>query len=651
MRPIHRFLFPALIICLIFGTVPTVFADEPVDIAFIDEDVAKAPLIECGDSIANGKLLLPVTLVDYYKIDLLSGQRLKVDVDAQAIGSQLDYVLQLFDNSGKTLTDGDDNLGDEAAPFDPSLEYTATDTDVRPYIVAVSINILNPEEPPIVPDSYQITFECTEQGPVIQLEPGDLLASTGPSDGSLISIDRDTGIIDFRGTLGNYGQVVDIEYRDDGVLFGAAVDEVGTIITVDPDSGEETKIGTLESGYINALEFGGDDPVSLYGIYQISEDVDSQLGTINQATGAFTFVGPSGAIDGYNKVDALAYDSLTGTMYGVGTGSNSDGIELMTIDLATGVATEVGATGADSQILALEFGPDGKLYGVTAPFKPEGQDTFITALVTIDTVYGTATEVVEVGGTAAAASTLAVTSTSSMVSGLAFKPGWSTTITSLDDNPFVGRLIDKFKFEGIQGESVKIIVDLLEKETKDELSPEGAEASPEVIETTSKWSKWSKKNFLVEGEFKGRVFLTLRDAMSDVHLRERERGPLSLTIEAVLPAKGLYYLILMQPVPRSLRVDYSLTMTSTADAFTTLEATRLIERRKWYGGAKNNVTADSTEQPGGASTLQSTSLTSTSESTPITPAADDGSDEVGDDTPPDEEYSDDPMEDPSPMKE
>jgi hypothetical protein len=65
-------------------------------------------------------------------IDLLSGQRLKVDVDAQAIGSQLDYVLQLFDNSGKTLTDGDDNLGDEAAPFDPSLEYTATAPTLLP---------------------------------------------------------------------------------------------------------------------------------------------------------------------------------------------------------------------------------------------------------------------------------------------------------------------------------------------------------------------------------------------------------------------------------------------------------------------------------------------------------------------------------------
>jgi hypothetical protein len=65
MRPIHKFLLPALIICLIFGTVPTAFADELVDISFIDENVAKAPLVECGDPIADGKLILPATLVDY----------------------------------------------------------------------------------------------------------------------------------------------------------------------------------------------------------------------------------------------------------------------------------------------------------------------------------------------------------------------------------------------------------------------------------------------------------------------------------------------------------------------------------------------------------------------------------------------------------
>jgi len=233
------------------------------------------------------------------------------------------------------------------------------------------------------------------------------------------------------------------------------------------------------------------------------------------------------------------------------------------------VATKVGSTSSQIAILALEFGPDGKLYGVTAPSKSNKKGT----LVTIDTLSGTATEVVEVGGTAAEAAALAVASTSYMVSGLTFKPGWepqpaSTIITSLDDNPYVGRFIDKFKFDGVQGEFVTITVENLNQET-----------SPVVIETTSKW-RWSTRNFRVEGEFKGRAFFVLRDRISDVDFRLIEKGTMPLTIKAELPATGLYYLILMQPVFRSLRVDYSLTMTSSLDAFKTLEATRLIEPRE-----------------------------------------------------------------------
>jgi hypothetical protein len=301
-------------------------------------------------------------------------------------------------------------------------------------------------------------------------------------------------------------------------------------------------------------------------------------------------------------------------MYGVRPGSA--GIELMTIDLATGEATKVGLTGVTSQIFALEFGPDGSLYGATN----EG------TLVTINTITGEASEAFIIGEAAPETATQAFSTSSAKVSGLAFVPGWDTplkskTITSLDDSPFVGRLIDKFKFIGTANEIITIRVTRLTNESEDGLQTEDAGETEAKIKT--RWHWWRKKKLLEEGDFKGRGFMTLRDAMDDVHLRVRVKGqfPLEL-IEVQLPATGLYKIILMQPVPRSLRVDYSLTMTSSADAVTTLKATRLIERRKWYSGAKNNVTADSTEQPGAASTLQSTSLTSTGESTPITPAAD-----------------------------
>jgi hypothetical protein len=568
------------------------------------EDPTSATSVLCGDPTKEYKLEAPTVAVDYYSIYLDSGQLLKVDVDAETlepIGSSFDYVLMLFDFEGNPLAEGDDEQG-----TDPVLQFNALEDGT--YIVAVSTYNAS------VPDPYKITFECTNQGPVSTLEIGDLLASTaspGLIEGSLLSIDQETESSEFRFPLGKFGPVADIEFRDDGVLFGATGGESGSIITIDVNSGVETLVGTLQSGAVVALEFGG-DPVSLYGIYLVADDEPSQLGTINQENGEFTVVAPTGYTK-YGRVDGLAFDSRTGTMYGVGPGLK--GIELMTIDLATGVATEVGPTGVTSQIFALEFGPDGSLYGAT----DEG------TLVTINTATGEASEAFIIGEAATETATQAFSTSSAKVSGLAFVPGWesppkSTTITSLDNNPFMGRLIDKFKFEGVKGEWVTITVKNLNQETEDALPSEDEQTTPKMIK--SKW-KWRKNNLLAAHHLRGRAFLSLRDAMSDLDFRVREKGQMTLTIgEVELPATGLYYIILMQPVPRSLRVDYSLTMTSSADAVTTLKATRLIERRKWYSGAKNNVTADSTEQPGAASTLQSTSLTSTGESTPITPAAD-----------------------------
>ena len=628
MKAIHKLLLPILLFCLILGTVPTAFAqeavsfaDETVNIDFID-NTGEARIVECGEHIADAELTWstnPPEVADYYRVILDLGQSLVVDVDTKSNEDErFDYILQLFDINGNSLADSDD----EAAPgetdgLDPYLKYTATKYGT--YIVAVSTWYAAETS-----SSYEITFECTAGEPVSEVEPGELLASTGRPDGLLISIDRETGITDFRAPLGGIGEVVDIEFRDDGVLFGAAVDEInkdgiiittGIIITIDPNTGAETQVGTLQSGYVTALEFGANPVDSLYGIYQAPDQAVSQLGTINQANGEFTVVGKTD----YKTVHGLAYDSRTGTMYGVGSGS--DGVELITIDLATGLATGVGPTGSDIQILAIDFGPDGKLYGVTAPFKADN-GTLVTNLVTIDTSDGTATKaaVLDVGS-------------SIKVNGMTFKPGWlpqsdNKIITSLDDNPFVGRVIDKFKFEGDLGELVTIVLDILNKESEGELSPENAGTLPYVIKTAS---KCSKKNLLVDGEFKGRAFITLRDAICDRDFRVRERGPMPLTIETTLPAKGLYHIILMQPVPRALRVDYSLTMTSSLNAFKTLEATRLIEPRECKDH-EEEVTIDSTEQQSGVITLKSSSsLTSADESIiviPEEPAAD-GDVEVG----------------------
>lgn len=551
MKPIYKFLLFTLILFLAFGTVPPAFADDH------DNNPASATSVSCNDPTVTAKLGDSDGGVDYYSIDLLDGQVLKVDVDAGVIGSSYDYLLQLFDNlDNPPLAESDDNpaVGENPSTLDPYLEYLVTATGT--YIVAVSSLNLRAGK---TTDPYEVTFECTA---LSELQPGDLLASTGPIEGSLISIDQETWNSELRFPLGAFGPVVEIEFHEDGRLFGTTGDEPGSIITIDPNSGAEQLVGTLPAGTVIALEFVGD---TLYGIYLDSEDI-SKLVTLDHANnGALTILGSTG----YSRVDGLAYDLPTGRMYGVATGLQ--GSELITIDLTTGLGTSVGPTGSSSQIVALEFGPDGQLYGATSS---NGG-----TLVTINTTNGEATEVGTIGAAADQTATLAHGPSLSRVSGLAFVPGWdhpparSKTITSQDNNPYVGHLIDKFKFTGEAGETVTITLEKLTKDSGNEVQTE-----PVIIGTKS---KWHNRSLLLHSRIRGRAFLILRDGIQGVRFRLKEKGQMPLMIEkAVLPATGVYYIILMQPVARPLRVDYSLTLESSGSAFNTLEATRLIERGK-----------------------------------------------------------------------
>ena len=556
MRPTHKILLFAIILFVVFGTVPSALANENgVNIDFID-DPANANSVSCNDPPVKAKLGDSDGVVDYYSIDLLNGQLLKVDVDAEAIGSSYDYVLQLFDNLGNPLADSDDKPaeGEDSFTVDPYLEYLVIASGI--YIVAVSSLNLPADEL----DPYEVTFECTgSQDPVNELQPGDLLASTGPIEGSLISIDQETWNSEFRFPLGEFGPVVEIEFHEDGRLFGSTGDEPGSIITIDPNDGSEDLVSTLTAGAIIALEFVGD---TLYGIL-LDFNNTSKLVTIDHVNdGAVTILGSTG----YSRVDGLAYDLPTGRMYGVAIGLQ--GGELITIDPTTGLGTSVGPTGSNSQIVALEFGPDGQLYGATSS---NGG-----TLVTINTANGEATEVGTIAAAADQTAILAHGTSLSTVSGLAFVPGWkplpkSKTITSLDNNPLVGHLIDKYKFTGEEGETVTITLKKITTDRGDEVQTE-----PVIIGTKS---KWRNRSLILHRRIRGRAFLILRDGIQGVRFRLREKGQMPLMIEkAVLPATGVYYIILMQPVPRPLRVDYSLTLESSGSAFSTLEAARLIER-------------------------------------------------------------------------
>ena len=75
--------------------------------------------------------------VDIYQVELNSGDQILVDIDADELGSFLDPVLRLFDDSGLELTFSDDTPAlDELPSLDSYFEFTATSDGT--YYIGVS---------------------------------------------------------------------------------------------------------------------------------------------------------------------------------------------------------------------------------------------------------------------------------------------------------------------------------------------------------------------------------------------------------------------------------------------------------------------------------------------------------------------------------
>jgi hypothetical protein len=221
--------------------------------------------------------------------------------------------------------------------------------------------------------------------PPTPLRGDELVGATGNPivSGKLIGVDRNSGVGWLRLRLGMFGPVSAIDFRSDGVLFGANGGGTANILMINPDYSytgpPETVIGNFGQGVVTALEFVGN---TLYGSYQLNPTSIADLVVVNQSTGALTTVGSIG----YTKVGGLAYDTVTGIMYGVTSGPQ--GGQLITVNLTTGAGSLVANTGF-AHLGALEFAPDGTLYagiGQAAALNPGW-------LITINPTTGFATTV------------------------------------------------------------------------------------------------------------------------------------------------------------------------------------------------------------------------------------------------------------------
>lgn len=260
-----------------------------------------------------------------------------------------------------------------------------------------------------------LSMACLAGGKPEPVQPGDLLGSTGNVGNSLIEIDPMTGAGSLRGPLGSFGPVTELRFRADGVLFATTGGGESSLISIDPNSAQETLIGEHDFGAIPALAFIGD---TLYGALhepgqqKLSNpegigEFDIILVIIDQTDASLTTVGP---IEGYSRVRGMAWDESSGTLYGVGPqdrlrpeGFIIAGDTLFTIDPATGETTDVGNT--SYSLGAITFGPDGTLYGgTTGGFIGESVESDrgegSALLVTIDPDTGSSTIVGETGSSA-----------------------------------------------------------------------------------------------------------------------------------------------------------------------------------------------------------------------------------------------------------
>jgi hypothetical protein len=239
---------------------------------------------------------------------------------------------------------------------------------------ALSVLVLAVASPAARADIIGVTFGGTAS-PVVRIDPATGVGSAiGPSGfPALNSLAEDRA----------------------GTLYSAVDSPPGSpphLITINPATGAGTMVATLSFGAVvpdvRGLAFSGADV--LYAINNtgpVGGQNPDDLFRVDVATGVGTLIGATGR----NGVQSITF-SAAGILYGWDVGGmDSAGLGLVTIDPATGLATDVNPAVGDGGLLiqGLAFAPDGRLFGVSAAAAAVMPDT----LFTIDAATGAASPV------------------------------------------------------------------------------------------------------------------------------------------------------------------------------------------------------------------------------------------------------------------
>jgi len=566
MRPTYRVILLALII-LVFGVAPSVHAFDPDSVVSTAVTCADPPTSWNGEITATDQ-------IDYYSINLLAGQVLTIDVDAEGLSS-LDSLLEVFDGAGNPIGGSDDDRApEEDSVVDPYLEITVDAEDT--YYLAISASSKNEGE--VAGDeggntgSYMLFLQCSEPsnppGPITDVKVGDLLVTTGSDSGSLISINPDNWESSLRFPL-EIGPIADIDYDPISKMLLIAKDTgyPASIVNINPNDDTIVAEFTHADGGFVALEVAGD---TLYGVHFYYEDIDTvqtvenySLVTISQTPDGLTLT-PVASLTGH--VSSLAYDSSEKILYGVASVSSAS--DLIKIHLepefsieTVGAIQTVGENG-QVKVVALDFSHENVLYGVDNSGNVLKIDHANGQAVPIgDPIAGVSGLTFVLGETPPDEEPIKTLCSSTLTSPMTASSATDAPKLSkmkLKNNP-LHRAIGLFKFKGRAGETVTF-----------KLAPEVEEA----VETGEEYAVSALLEPWLQCKGKGRVFLGVRDAIPNVDFRVRKKDQMPFDMSADLPADGYYYVMVIRPLLRFYKADYCLTLESDhpdSEAWQTLD--------------------------------------------------------------------------------
>ncbi len=570
MKPTFRLILLAVII-LIFGTVPVVHAVVPTD-----SDFTTATPVTCSDPPTswNGEIT-SADQVDYYSIDLVAGQVLTIDVDAEDLSS-LDSLLEVFDGAGKPIgASDDDKAPGEITVVDPYLEIKVIVDGT--YYLAISASSKNEGEVAVDKGgntgSYMLFLQCSDPsnppGPIADVKVGDLLGTTGSESGSLISIDPDNGQSSLRFPL-EIGPIADIDFDPISKVLFAANDTgyPGSIVTINPNDGTKVaEFNYVEGGFV-ALESAGD---TLYGVLFHTDDIDAlqavekySLVTISQTPDGLLGLETIASLTWH--VTSLAYHSSEKVLYGVASVSSASDLIRIRLEPEFSIET-VGAiqtVGANGQVtvVALDFSHENVLYGVDSSGNVLKIDHVNGQALTIGepiaAVNGLTFVVGEAPPNEEPVKTLCSSSITSATTASSETNVPKLSKLKLKNNP-LHRAIGLFKFQGKAGEKITL-----------RLAPEGEETvmAGEESSVNTLFYSWLNRRG------KGRVFLGIRDAIPNVDFRARKKDQIPFDMSADLPEDGYYYVMVIRPLLRFYQTDYCLTLESDrpdSEAWQTLD--------------------------------------------------------------------------------